>query len=185
MPTASSTHLHKRKNLVKGALAATFLFLWAAIRLHAADADVWKPLQFLAGTWAGDGQAQGMAGKGTVTFSWEVSHQLLVYREHTEFAAHADHPAATYEAMMVIYKDPSSGQIEANYYGSDQQVTHYKLSGEQRPGTAQFISEAAAGPVFRLTYFLKTPADLALNFEVKLAGADAFQLLASARGHKQ
>ncbi len=178
-------HLYRRTNLVKSALAATFLFLWAAIHLHAADPDAWKPLEFLAGTWAGDGQAQGMVGKGTVTFSWELSHQLLVYREHTEFAARANHPAATYEAMMVIYKDPQTGQIEANYYGSDQQVTHYKLAGEQPPGSAQFISEAVAGPVFRLTYFLKAPTDLALNFEVKLAGADAFQLLASASGHKQ
>ena len=77
---------------------ALLLLLLPALCANAADSKVWTPLEFLVGAWAGDGKAEGASGKGTTVFSWEVSHQLLVRRDHTEYVASADHPASVYEA---------------------------------------------------------------------------------------
>ena len=86
---------------------------------------------------------------------------------------------------MVIYKDPLSGQIEANYFDSSNHVIHYKLSPVTQPNSVQFISEAPAGPVFRLSYLLKQAADLSVTFEIKPPGQDNFQNVASGVVHKQ
>ncbi len=80
------------------------------------ETEPWTPLQFLAGTWQGDGKAEDASGRGVTTFAWEVGHKVLVRRDRTEYSATARHPAFTYEALMIIYKNPASNKIEAQYF---------------------------------------------------------------------
>ncbi len=152
---------------------------------EARAADPWAPVQFLVGTWQGDGKAEGATGKGTTTFTWEVGHQVLVRRDHTEYAATAKEPASTYEALMVIYQNPSSGQIVANYFDSGKHVIHYKLAATDRPDSAQFVSDAPGGPVFRLSYVLGTGTGLTVTFEIKPPSSGAgFQTVATGVVHR-
>lgn len=169
---------------MKSFIAAVVLLLPFLPAIASAD-DAWTPVQFLVGDWKGEGKAEDALGKGGTSFKWEVGHQLLVRRDHTEYAATADHPAFTYEALMVIYKNPASNQIEANYFDSGNHIIHYKLAPAFLANTAQFVSDAAGGPVFRLSYLLANSTDLTVKFELKPPGSDAFQTVAAGVVHKR
>ena len=106
---------------MKSTLVALFLIL-TGVPAFAADSATWTPLQFLVGTWQGGGKAEDVQGKGETTFSWDLDTQVMIRRDHTEYAATDKHPAFTYEALMVIYKNPSSDQIEANFYDNGNHV---------------------------------------------------------------
>ncbi len=139
------------------------------------EADPWTPLKFLVGTWQGDGKAEDAAGKGVTTFDWQVGHQVLVRRDRTEYAATAQHAAFTYEALMVIYKNPSTDKIEAQYFDGGNHVIHYKLVAGSPPDSAQFLSDNAGDPVFRLSYKLTNHKDLSVTFEMQPPAAALFR----------
>jgi hypothetical protein len=172
--------------ITKGAFTKTaFTVLTLLLPLAAlADTDAWTPLQFLVGTWQGDGKAEDAAGKGVTTFGWEVQHQLLVRRDRTEYAATPQKPAFTYEALMVIYKNPASNKIEAQYFDGGNHVIHYQLAADPPPDSAQFVSDAP-GPVFRLSYKLTNRKDLTVTFEMRPSGSGDFRTIASGVVHKQ
>lgn len=107
--------------------------------------DPWAPLQFLVGDWKGDGNAEGSWGSGITSFRWELGHQVLVRRDATTYEAGAEKPAFTYEALMVIYKSPTSNGIEANYYDSGNHVVSYRLSPDSVSGSARFVSHGFSG----------------------------------------
>jgi hypothetical protein len=158
-----------------------------------AETDSWAPLQFLVGTWQGDGMAKDASGKwGTTfdskrvtTFGWEVGHKVLLRRDRTDFFATPQHPAFTYEALMIIYRNPASNKIEAQYFDEGDRVIHYKLVPDLPSNSVQFVSDAASGPVFRLNYKPANPKDLAVTSEVQLPGSDAFQTVAAGVVHKK
>ena len=149
------------------------------------ETDPWTPLQFLVGTWQGDGKAEDASGKGVTTFDWEVGHQVLVRRDRTEYSATAQPPAFTYEALMVIYKNPASNKIEAQYFDGGNHVIHYKLAPGSQPDSAQFVSDASGGPRFRLSYKLANGKDLSVTFEMQPPSSSVFQMIASGVVHKQ
>jgi hypothetical protein len=150
-----------------------------------AETDPWKPLQFLVGTWQGDGKAEEASGRGVTTFDWEVGHTILVRRDRTEYSATAQHAAFTYEALMIIYKNPASNKIEASYFDGGNHVIHYKLVSSSEPDFAQFVSDAPGGSVFHLNYKLANQKDLSINFERQTPGSNAIQMIASGVVHKQ
>jgi hypothetical protein len=166
---------------------AAFLLALLPSFAFATDAptDPWAPLTFLVGTWQGDGKAESATGKGGTTFSWDLEKQILVRRDRTEYAATAEHPAFTYEALMVFYKNPASNGIEASYFDNGNHVLHYRLASTAEPGSLQFLSDAPAGPVFRLSYRLLNPGELSVTFDMKAPAADAFQQVAAGVVHKQ
>ncbi len=167
----------------------TALIILATLITPAVIADTepgaWTPLQFLVGTWQGDGKAEDATGKGVTTFGWEVGHQVLVRRDRTEYSATATRPAFTYEALMVIYKNPASNKIEAQYFDGGNHVIHYKLASGSPPDSAQFLSDAPGGPVFRLSYKLAGGKDLSVTFEMQPPGSGVFQTVAAGVVHKQ
>lgn len=149
------------------------------------ETEPWTPLQFLAGTWQGGGKAEDASGKGVTTFGWEVGHTVMVRRDRTEYSATSQRSAFTYEALMVIYENPASKKIEAQYFDGEKHVIHYKLAPGSPPDSAQFVSDAPSGPVFRLSYKLANQKDLAVTFEMRPPGGSAFQTVASGVVHKQ
>jgi hypothetical protein len=157
------------------------------------ETEPWTPLQFLVGTWQGDGMAKDASGKWVttfdskrvITFGWEIGHKVLVRRDRTEFFATPQHPAFTYEALTIIYKNPASNKIEAQYFDEGDRVIHFKLVPDLPSNSAQFVSDAASGPVFRLSYKLANQKDLSITSEVQLPGNDAFQTVAAGVVHKQ
>ena len=149
------------------------------------ETEPWTSMQFLVGTWQGDGKAEDASGKGVTTFDWEVGHTILVRRDRTEYSATAQHPAFTYEALMVIYENPAFKKIEAQYFDGEKHVIHYKLAPGSPPNSAQFVSDAPGGPMFRLSYKLANQKDLAVIFEMRPPGSSAFQTVASGIVHKQ
>ena len=166
-------------------LAVTFLCaLLPAMPSAVAAADPWDAVRFLTGSWRGDGKAESATGSGTTVFTWEVSNQVLVRRDRTEYAATSQHPAYTYEALMVIYEDAASNGIEASYFDSGNHVLHYKLALHPQPGFVQFLSDSP-GPVFRLSYKLTNPRDLQVTFEMQPPGAGTFRQVAAGVVHRQ
>jgi hypothetical protein len=170
-------------------LIAAMLLALAGTSALAAESSVWTPLEFLVGTWQGEGKAEDTSGKGSMSFEWELDRQLLVRRDRTEYAATDKHPAFTHEALMVIYKNPFSEQIEANYYDNEHHVIHYKLAKTGQPDSVhdsiQFVSDSV-GPTFRLSYVQKNATDIAVDFEMKMPGDNAaFQTLASGTVHRR
>jgi hypothetical protein len=149
------------------------------------ETEPWTPLQFLVGTWQGDGKAEDASGKGVTSFGWEVGHKVLVRRDRTEYSATASRPAYTYEALMVIYKNPASNKIEAQYFDGENHIIHYKLIPGLPSDSAQFVSDAPGGPMFRLSYKLVNAKDLTVTFEMRPPGSSAFQTVASGVVHKQ
>jgi hypothetical protein len=112
------------------------------------ETEPWAPLEFLAGTWQGDGKAEDASGKGVTTFNWEVGHKVPVHRDRAEYPAMAQRPAFTYEALMVIYENPASKKIEAQYFDGENHVINYKLVPGSPPDSAQFGSDAPGAPCF-------------------------------------
>jgi hypothetical protein len=149
------------------------------------ETEPWAPLQFLAGTWQGDGKAEDASGKGVTIFNWEVGHKVLMRRDRTEYPAMAQRPNFTYEALMVIYENPASKKIEAQYFDGENHVIHYNLVPGSPPDSAQFVSDAPGGPVFRLSYKLANQEELAVTFQMRPPGSSAFQTVASGVVHKQ
>jgi hypothetical protein len=148
------------------------------------ETDPWKPLQFLVGTWQGEGKAEDASGKDMTTFDWEVGHQILVRRDRTGYSATAQHAAFTYEALMVIYKNPASNKIEASYFDGDNHIIHYQLVSDSPPDSARFVSDASGGPVFRLSYKLANHKDLSVTFEMQPPGSGVFKVIASGVVHR-
>jgi hypothetical protein len=179
-----NTHCGFHKVFVKKAFTILALLL-SFVAWAGAETDPWTPLQFLVGTWQGDGKAEDASGKGVTTFDWEVGHQLLVRHDRTEYSATAQRAAFTYEALMVIYKNPASNKIEASYFDGENHVIRYQMSSDSQPDSVQFVSDAAGGPVFRLSYKLANRKDLSVTFEMQPPGSTVFQTIASGVVHKQ
>lgn len=131
-------------------------------------------VEFLLGAWEGEGGGVPGHGTGTFTFALELQGKVMVRRNHSEYPATKDRPASDHEDLMVVFNE--GGKLRAHYYDNEGHVILYQVSPPDEKGGVQFISDAQAGPRFRLTY---TPAEkdrLLLRFDIAPPGRpDAFK----------
>jgi hypothetical protein len=120
---------------------------FAAVLLLLASAVYAQPrfesLQFLIGTWAGEGTGQPGAGQGDFSFQPELNGQVLVRRSFNQLASGPRH-----EDLMIIYLD---GTPRAIYFDSEGHVIHYAMSV---PAPNSVVFESNDGPKYRLSYAL-------------------------------
>jgi hypothetical protein len=129
-------------------------------------------LDFLLGQWEGVGGGAPGAGTGGFTFSRDLQGKVLVRRNHADYPATAQRPAAFHDDLMVIYGRPAGGPARAVYFDTEGHVIDYTVQVTAgRPALIVFVSDPAAGsPTFRLTY-RETGADsLGLTFEIAPPG---------------
>lgn len=123
------------------ALAA--LLLLAPTLFAQPAAPRWESLQFLIGTWTGEGTGQPGAGQGEFSFQPELNNQVLVRRSYNQLASGPRH-----EDLMIVYLD---GPPRAIYFDSEGHVIHYTVSF---PARDSVLFESDDGPKYRLSYAL-------------------------------
>ena len=137
--------------------------------------DLWKPLEFLIGTWEADSQggSAGAAASGTYTFRLELNGTVLA-RHSTSSGCKA--PAdfdCEHGDLLYIYRDASDQPCKAIYFDNEGHVIHYEVS-TPAPGAAIFLSGASPSqPVFRLSYERKDSI-MSGKFQMRMPGQAAF-----------
>src|ERR1700730_7059223 len=85
-------------------------------------------LQFLIGEWEGVGGGGPGAGKGVFSFAFDLQNKVIVRKNHADYPSTASRPAVRHDDLIVIYLDPVSNQILANYFDSEGQQINYKVT---------------------------------------------------------
>jgi hypothetical protein len=138
----------------------------------AQDADQWKALRFLEGTWQANTQGGSAAasGSGIYTFQFELNDHVLA--RHSQSNGNCQGPAAfncQHDDLLYVYQNAKGAPLEAIYFDNEGHVIHYRVS-IPAPNTAIFESDAAVpGPQFRLSYELKDRV-MQGKFQIRMPG---------------
>lgn len=122
-----------------------------------AQADPWRALAFLEGTWDAHAQAgsAGARSNGTYTFKPELKHHVLVRRSDSAACKGPANYDCDHSDVLYVYQEGENQPVRAIYFDNEGHVIHYAVSTPDA-STAIFISEASpSGPQFRLAYELK------------------------------
>ena len=135
---------------------AALLCLSAAAQAPARTAaDPFQSLSFLEGTW--DAKVQNDAAiklAGRYTFGRELDGHILARHGTTDPNCKA--PASfdcAHGDLLYVFQEAPGGPLKAIYFDNEGHVIHYDVT-TPTPASAVFLSPAAAGPQFRLTYEL-------------------------------
>jgi hypothetical protein len=137
-----------------------------------AQADPWKAISFLEGSWVANvqGGSAGAQGSGTYTFKHELKDHVLVRSSDGPTACKGP---ATFDCdhsdVLFVYREAEGQPLKAIYFDNEGRVIHYAVS-TQNSTTAVFLSEASqSGPQFRLVYQLKD-AVMSGKFQIRMPG---------------
>jgi hypothetical protein len=140
--------------------------------LHADDD--WGALRYLVGNWVGEGGGGPGQGTGSFSFQPDVQGRVLVRRNHAEYPAAKDRPAAAHDDLMIVYRDSEEGAeggLRAIFFDNEQHVIRYNVTmfGDK----IVFTSEATRGaPRYRFTYTRVSADALRIKFEIAPPGKD-------------
>ena len=157
------------------------VFLLACLAPNVAQAaPSLSDIDFLIGHWtSGEGKVADTGGisKGSSTITFEAGGKALLRRDHTDlFDAKGAHTGG-FDQVMIVYAD--GGAIHADYVDGEGHAIHY-TSATVTPGKeVTFSSAPGAGPVFQLSYEMKTADTLAVTFGMTPPGQTAFRPIAT------
>jgi len=139
-----------------------------------------QPIAFLVGNWdTGEGKVAETGGtsKGGSMISVESDGSALLRRDHTELFDKAGKPAGGFHQTMLIYTD--ADKVKADYVDGEGHAIHY-VSADVVPGkSVTFNGAPGQGPLFKLTYEMKAPDQLAVTFGMTPPGAAEFRPIAT------
>jgi hypothetical protein len=122
----------------------------------------WDSLRPLLGTWEGSDPAKHETGR--FTLAPDLGGKILLRRNTN------DSPQGHHEDLMVI----ESGGKRASYWDNEGHVIHYAITADATH--IELVSDEVTGaPRFRLTYVVKGPDELAIDFAIQMPGASEFQ----------
>lgn len=145
------------------------LMLALLLGANCVTAEDWGPLQFLVGTWVGEGDGQPGHGSGSFTFAPDLQGRILVRRNFAEYPAAAGKPAFRHEDLMIVHREAGSKSYKAVYYDNEGHVIHYAVRPVE--GGVVMIS-AGEGVRYRLTYTRQTGERILTKFEIAPPGKD-------------
>jgi hypothetical protein len=130
----------------------TVIIILASHSIFAQQSKInWDKWNFLIGEWVGEGNGQPGQGSGSFTFQTDLDGKILVRKNHTEFPATADRPAATHNDLLYIYPDFTGVAAKAIYFDNEGHVINYAITYSE--GSIVFTSDIIPNaPRFRLTY---------------------------------
>lgn len=155
-------------------LIARLLLLLLTVSLYAqsapADANQWKALSFLEGTW--DAKAtgnEGAAEMGSYIFRLELRDHILARHGDVSECKGPSTFNCDHGDLLYIYRDAPTQPLKAIYFDNEGHVIHYDVSTPS-PASAVFLSDSSpTGPQFRLAYELK--GDIMYGkFQVRMSG---------------
>jgi hypothetical protein len=136
---------------------------------QAQDKDNWDKLNWLTGTWLGEGNGKPGKGGGTFSFSFDLNKNILVRKSHSEYKSNKKDSRITHEDLMVIYPESGEKLMKALYFDNEGHIIEYTVSYSGK--SVIFLSEKQANaPIFRLIY---TPLDTCIvntKFEISADG---------------
>jgi len=129
----------------------------------------WKDLEFLLGEWTAEGGGQPGQGAGRVTFSLDLDKNILVRRNHLDFAATPENPAFAHDDLLITYRE-ETGEMRAIYFDNEGHTIHYAVT-LQPDGTIAYVSPAIPGaPRFRMSYLKGKAGSYITRFEIAPPG---------------
>jgi hypothetical protein len=154
-------------------LMLVFALMFLSNGLRAADSDeavTWKSFQYLIGDWVGVGSGKPGEGTGEFSLRYDLDKKILIRRNLNHLAPKPGEKATLdHEDLMVIY--PQGNNFRADYFDNEGHVIHYSVSCTEKKTV--FESDATENrPKFRLTYEMKTPDVLTIDFAVAAPGKD-------------
>lgn len=159
-----------------------WLFLIASILVPVvATAEDWGPVQFLVGSWTGEGGGEPGKGTGAFSFTPDLDRQILVRKSFAEYPATGGKPAYRHDDLTIVYRDEVTHQLRAIYFDNEGHVIHYTVRAIDKG--VVFTSDAERDMArYRLTYTAAGADRLLLKFEIGPPGKDfATYIEASAR----
>ena len=171
--------------------AATTLLLALSLLLSSevwsAEADPWKAISFLQGTWGAEirGGTAGAQGISNYTFKSELKHHVI---SRTSAAPATCKGPEDFDCghsdLLFIYQEGANQPLKAIYFDNEGHVIHYQVSTPQ-PATAVFTSDAIApGPQYRLMYQL-SGAIMSGKFQMRMPGQQEWKSYLEWSGAKQ
>ncbi len=134
-------------------------------------AEDWGPLQFLIGTWTGEGSGGPGRGNGSFSFAPELQGKVLIRKSFAEYPPANGKAATRHDDLMIVYRDAASKQFKASYFDSEEHVIQYSV--KPADGGAVFFTEGpGTAPQYRLTYVPAGKDQLKLKFEIAPPGKD-------------
>jgi hypothetical protein len=128
----------------------------------------WDRLQFLVGTWDAKGTNQLGLAEGSTSFAQELNGRVIVRRNFAEYAS-GPSGGTRHDDLLVIYQETVNEGPHAIYFDSEGHVIRYSIAVSENAAT--FLSEAAPGPKFRLTY-TREASVLIGKFETAMPGEE-------------
>jgi hypothetical protein len=158
-------------------VAASLLLLISSVVAQKSTPNSLDDLRLLIGEWEGVGAGGPGAGKGVFSFAFDLQNKAIVRKNYAEYPPTANRPAVRHDDLMVIYVDPSSNQILANYFDSEGQQITYKVTPSSDHEAVTFLSEPSAlQPRYRLSYRKLQDGTLSGKFEIAPPGqSEAFK----------
>lgn len=137
-------------------------------------------VSFLLGEWSsGKGKVAETGGTSTGSSSMELAANgaVILRRDRTNLFDASGKPAGGFDQIMMIY--PEGGTLHADY-SDGTHVIHY-TSATVEPGHAvTFTSTSQAGvPTFKLSYTLRAPKILDVDFSMAPPGGTDFHPVAT------
>ena len=131
----------------------------------------WGPVQFLVGSWVGEGSGQPGQGTGAFSFSPELQGKILVRKSFAEYPAANGKPASRHDDLLVVYRDQATHELRATYFDSEEHVIQYAVRPAE--GSVVFLSDLApSGPRYRMTYTSTGNNTLKFKFEIAAPGTE-------------
>ncbi|HEY2782261.1 MAG TPA: hypothetical protein VGI90_15880 [Steroidobacteraceae bacterium] len=140
------------------------------------NADPWRSLQFLFGTWEArtQGGTANAAGSGTYTFQLELQNHIVARHSGGEACKGPADFNCEHGDLLYVYSDAPGQPYKAIYFDNEGHVIHYDVSTPS-PFRAIFLSDQSrAGPQFRLSYELNG-STMSGKFQIRMPGQAEFK----------
>ncbi len=143
------------------------LMIAASLAAQPKVENPFNPLDFLMGTWVGEGSGDPGQGSGEFSFEYDLDRKILIRRNTAQYPAQADRAAYRHDDLMIVYREATA--LRAIYFDNEDHIIQYSI--EASSGSARFISAARPDqPRYRLTYRKTGAKTINLEFEIAPPG---------------